>query len=113
MALKDLSAPEQQIVLQCMRAIAEGNEIDDPEFHSRLGITREILGRIIASWPEIDDQIVDSDEFLAVNNCLNEVCHGIRLTSDEWARQFTVPRESVKQAYSHWLRLGGWTGGIR
>src|SRR5882762_5924112 len=65
------------IVLQCMKAIADGPEIEDWEFHTRLGIVRPTLRRVISLWPGIDDGSDDSDEFLAINNCLNEICHGV------------------------------------
>jgi len=77
MAFKELSPSEKAIVLQCMKAIADGPEIEDWEFHTRLGIVRPTLRRVISLWPEIDDGSDDSDEFLAINNCLNEICHGV------------------------------------
>ena len=69
MAFKALSKDEKEIVLQCMKAIADGPEIEDWEFQTRLGIVRPALRRIIAMWPEIDDSLDNSDEFLAINNC--------------------------------------------
>jgi len=77
MAFKELSPSEKAIVLQCMKAIADGPEIEDWEFHTRLGIVRPTLRRVISLWPGIDDGSDDSDEFLAINNCLNEICHGV------------------------------------
>jgi len=114
MPLKEMSKEDQEIVLQCMRAIAEGDDIDDWEFHARLGIERPTLKRIILRWPDLDDRKQDSDEFLAINNCMNEICHGIRLTAEKWSNWFTRPRDAVEQVYRNWLRLGGQTrGGIR
>jgi hypothetical protein len=114
MALKDLSKTEQGLVLQCMKAIVEGDAIKDWEFHTRLGVTRLVVRRIISRWPEIDDRIEGSDEFLAINNCMNEICRGIRLTPEEWTLRFTYPGDAILRAYDNWLTLGRQTrSGIR
>lgn len=114
MSLKELSKEDQEIVLQCLRAIAEGDEIEDWEFQTRLGMTRPIVKKFISQWPNIDDRLQDSEEFLAINNCMNEVCNGIRLTPEEWAKWFTQSTDAVRRTYRNWLRLGGQTrGGIR
>jgi hypothetical protein len=113
MALKDLSENEQELALNCLKAIAEGDEIEDWEFQTRIGVTRPIVKQIISLWPDIDDHSENSDEFLAINNCMNEICHGIPITATEWARWFAQPKESVLQAYSTWLRCGGFKGGLR
>jgi hypothetical protein len=114
MAFKDLSATDQGLALQCMKVIADGSEIEDWEFQTRLGITRPTLKEIISMWPEIDDSAEDSDEFLAINNCFNEICHGIHIPPIEWEKSFSQPRDTVKQAYANWLRLKQMaSGGIR
>jgi len=113
MPLKDLTKADQELVLQCLRAITDG-EIEDWEFQTRLGITRLVVKRMIVEWPEVDDEVENSDGFLAINNCMNEICHGIRLSPEEWALRFTQSRDAVTLAYKNWLRLGGQThGGIR
>jgi hypothetical protein len=114
MAFKELSQSEKEIVLQCMKAIADGPEIEDWEFHPRLGIDRLTLRRIISVWPEINDGTENSDEFLAINNCLNEVCHGFDIPPTEWGKTFTHSKDEIRQTYAKWLRLrGGSSGGIR
>jgi hypothetical protein len=109
MSLKHLSAAEADVVLQCMREIAEGTEIEDWEFQTRLGIDRPTLKRIIATWPDINDSTVDSSEFLAINNCLNEVCHGLYIP--DWQSRFAVGKTEVERVYRKWL--GTVPGGIR
>jgi hypothetical protein len=107
MAFKELSTSEKETVLQCMKAIADGPEIEDWEFHTRLGLDRPNLRRIISLWPEIQDSSENSDGFIAINNCLNEVCHGINISAADWPKWFTQPKEEVKQIYYKWLKLGG------
>jgi hypothetical protein len=107
MALKQLPSSEQLVVLQCMKAIADSDAIGDQEFQTRLGVARPVLQEIISSWPEIDDSSEDSDGFLAVNNCLNEVCHGVHWPESEWQNRFTEPKDVVKRTYQNWLKLAG------
>lgn len=109
MAFKELSSSEKETVLQCMKAIAEGSEIEDWECHTRLGIVRSTLRRIIRLWPEIDDSSNRSDEFLAINNCMNEICHGIHIAPTEWGKRFTQSRDEIRHTYHKWLRLGGYS----
>src|SRR5258708_33988397 len=113
MAVKQLWSREHLVVLQCREAIADSDAIGDWEFQTRLGIARPVLRKIISSWPEIDDGSKNSDGFLAVNNCLNEVCHGVNWAESEWQNWFTEPKDVVKRTYKNWLRLAGsLSGGI-
>ena len=114
MAFAELSPSEQQIVLEFMKAIADGPEIEDWEFHTRLRIVRPSLRRIISLWPAIDDSSDNSDEFLAINNCLNEVCHGVKMPDAEWQKWFAQPKDEIVKTYHKWLRLRERSsGGIR
>ena len=114
MAFKHLSPNEKEMVLKCMKAIADGPEIEDWEFHTRLGIGRSDLRRIICLWPEIDDTSDRSPEFLAINNCMNEICHGVNISPTEWRRRLTQTRDEIRDTYHKWLRLGGYSSaGIR
>jgi hypothetical protein len=93
MAFKELSPSEKEIALQCMKAIADGHEIEDREFQTRLGIARPTLKRVISLWPQIDDSSDDSVEFLAINNCLNELCRGVDIPATEWGKRFAQPKQ--------------------
>ena len=111
MPFGDLTAKEQGVVLQCMKATAA--HIEDWEKHTRLGLKPKELQSVIAKWPHIDDSKEDSDGFLAINNCLNEVCHGFRVAPEDWNRWFDLPEPEIKDVYQKWLRLRGLRGGIR
>jgi hypothetical protein len=77
MAFEALSAEEQEIVLRCMKATVA--HIEDREKHSRLGLEPDELKRIISAWRNIEDTDEHGSGFLAINNCMNEVCHGFRI----------------------------------
>ena len=108
MAIEKLSYDEKQIVFSCLCAIARGPFIkDDWEFHTRLGLHRSTLYELIEMWPQIDDSVDDSDQTLALNNAMNEICHGIRFSDADWVTWFSVSRDTVKSVYKKWCRLRG------
>ena len=49
---------------------------NDAEKHSRLGLQADGLRQVIARWPNINDHDEGGNDFLAINNCTNEVCCG-------------------------------------
>ena len=107
MSFKKLSEPEKQIVLQSLTAILNGKFLEH-EFHTRLGLELEDLAQVIFAYPNIDDSDDNSNETLAINNCLNEVCHGIGFSDREWQQWFTVGRSEVDEIYRKWAKLRGW-----
>jgi len=73
-------------------------------------------GKIVIATPSggIPDMIDHTrNGFLAINNCLNEVCHGFRLTPEEWNRWFDAPISEIEATYRKWLTLKRTHGGIR
>jgi hypothetical protein len=102
MALEQLPSNSKEVVFQCMKAILNGPFIDDFEFHARLGIDRETLKSILSRWPNLDDSEDSSDESLAVNNCLNEVCYGLDISEGEWSKWFNVARTEIERVYKEW-----------
>lgn len=87
--------------------------IEDWEKHPRLGLTAEGLHAIIEQWPDIADYDEDSDGFLAINNCLNEVCNGFEVPRSEWSLWFDCSIDEVRATYQAWLMLRGTSGGVR
>jgi hypothetical protein len=90
-------------------AILEGPWINDREFQTRLGIDCEGLRCLLAVWPRLDDVADDSPARLAINSCMNEVCHGVPIAAEEWARWFTVSRHEVAATYRKWAKLAGYS----
>lgn len=96
-----------------MNAVLNGNFLSG-EFHPRMGISEKSLERVIAKFPDIDDTGNESDATLAINNSLNEICHGLAFTDEEWQKWFTVEKKDIVKTYKKWRRLRGWeTGGIK
>lgn len=97
MSIESLSAKERNVVLRCMKATSA--YIDDSEKHSRLGVDAEELQLVIAQWPDIDDGDESGTGFLAINNCMNEVCHGFRIEPSKWGLWFDTPMSEIESAY--------------
>ena len=109
--LSGLTANEREIVFRCMKA-AEAF-IDDGEKYTRMGVEPEELRRIIAERSRMNDCHEESVEFLAINNCMNEVCHGFSIPLADWSNWFEVPKQDVLAVYKKWLSLRGIRGGLR
>jgi hypothetical protein len=110
MAFENLSAKEQEIALRCMRATAV--YLDDSEKSSRLGMEADELNLVMEQWPNIDDHEEGGIGFLAINNCMNEVCNGFRIADEDWRNWFDVPLADVRHTYRKWLEIRGTVGGI-
>jgi hypothetical protein len=111
MAFEQLNPKEHEIVLRCMKAVQAF--VDDWEKHSRLGLEPAELQHVIDRYPYIDDSAQNGDDFLAINNCLNEVCHGFQIAPDDWSNWFDTPMSEIQNTYGRWLELRGTDGGIR
>jgi len=108
MAFSSLNKTEKETVHQCLEVILNGGYIDDWEFSTRLGFDRESLKQILSLWPQLDDS-ADGLVRLAINNCMNEVCHGIDILPVDWKTRFTVSRDDVKATYFKWAKLAGYS----
>jgi len=105
-SLAKLSDKERQIILQSMNAILRGCFLEG-EFHARLGIDPEELKQVIVAYPNVDDSDDDSNAALAINNCLNEVSHGVSFSDQDWSQWFDVSRAEVEDVYRKWAVLRG------
>jgi hypothetical protein len=106
MAFRQLSKSDERAILDCMKFVAESSCIEDWEFQTRLGISRDALKRIISAFPAIDDS-ANSDGFLAINNCLNEVCHGVAISPTDWSVWSSQSVTKIGEAYRNWLKAHG------
>jgi hypothetical protein len=84
-----------------MVAIAEGQFLENADFQTRLGIDRRTLGAILSD-PDFDYRSDDPDVNLAINNCMNEIAHGVRIPPAEWGQWFAVPLQEVKRTFLKW-----------
>jgi hypothetical protein len=88
MAFSRLSDVDKEVVRTCLVAILDGPWIEDWEFQTCLGIDRDALRELLAAWPFLDDATESSPSRLAINNCMNEVWHGVLIAAEEWPRWF-------------------------
>jgi len=74
------------------------------EAHSTRNRGRRV-GTAYQTMADIDDRDQTGSGFLAINNCMNEVCHGFRIAVSEWRlvdRQWKKSRRIRKVACAHW-----------
>lgn len=105
MVLGNLSPQEQRIVFQCINVILKTPLIEEPEFLTRLGVSRQQLEEVITVWPYLNALNNDAMAVLAINNCLNEVCYGVYINSNIWGQFFDVTKPEVEQVYNKWIGL--------
>jgi hypothetical protein len=101
--LEELNLAEKNIVYQCMKIVSETDLIEDPEFRTRMSISRKELFEVIAVWPTLMDASNNSVVNLAINNSLNEVCNGIQISDILWKQHFTAPRQDVNDVCRKWF----------
>jgi hypothetical protein len=108
---KQLSESDQQAVLEAMKYVS--STVDEFEFQTRLGITRQELEDVMKQWPELDDSSEGSITAISINNSLNEVVNGLDIGESRWRSHFSLTRNEMGQVYKKWLALGFSNGGIR
>jgi hypothetical protein len=114
MSLQQMPSIDQNLIRKCLLSICDGPFLEDAEFHSRIGVERRELKKIMQEWPIFDDSDDDSDLAVAINNALNELCYGLPISSQDWANWIEVPQTDILRAYADWARLRGWDNtGIR
>ena len=102
MSLRDLPVADRDIALQCLRYLLESRCFDENEFHTRLGMYRAELAMVVSRWPKLEDEDPSHGDYLALNNCFNEVCNGLHFSSTEWQKWFSASRNAVCDAYTRW-----------
>jgi hypothetical protein len=107
MALKDLSSTDQDTIKRCLEFILQSRELDG-EFQTRMGVNATMVEKLLIGWPEVDDTPDASNEAVGINNALNEVVNGLRISDQDWSDWFNVSREDVKGAHHRWATSRGW-----
>ena len=114
MSLQRLSTEDRDVVRQCLVALRDGCYLDTEDTQTRIGVEPMVFDSMLAAWPDLDDTDDRSEACTVVNNALNEVCHGIRISDGEWRVWFSVGRDDVLAVYYRWARLRGWNDtGVR
>src|ERR1700736_1053947 len=99
--MRMLNGAEQEIVRRCLVAMLDGDFIDDWEFQTRLGLSRDAL-RAILKRPELDNSSEEEDVQLAINNCMNELLNGLSISSAEWDQWLPMPKQEVERTFIKW-----------
>src|ERR1700687_5025431 len=110
MAFRALKPEEQELIRKAIVAVLVSPYIHVEEYHPRLGVEYDAIKKMLHRWPEIEDQ-PESDDHLAINNCLSEVCDGLTFTEEmgftsrHWDIWFSCGRDEVTRVYDRWQIL--------
>ena len=102
MRLHKLTEEQRAVIYDCMNTVLKAPFIEDPEFQTRLGIGRKQLKAVIDRWPRLQDSSPDSEDSIAINNCLNELAYGIPMTDAEWSNWLNSSRDEVRIVFHEW-----------
>lgn len=101
----ELSEDEKRVILECLKAAAEGPFFPDWEFHTLFGLERNEMAEIVAAWPRIDWSL--EKVIVAMNNSMNNLLGYPHGCEEEWARYISVTAEEVARVFSKWRQVGG------
>lgn len=76
-------------------------EFFDWDFHTRLGVHPEAMRQLLSAWPNIDDAY-ESDAYLAINNAMNDLLHGVGISDEKAIEISGVDRAEMRRIYVKW-----------
>ncbi|GAA3168316.1 hypothetical protein [Nonomuraea roseoviolacea] len=94
-----MSARDLQIVQECLDAAIHGPFFEDWEFDTLMGLTRDEVAAIAASWPHADDA---DARHLAVNNVLNNLLGYPHGYGRRWHEFFSATPEEMADVLARW-----------
>lgn len=103
--LRALAERDQEIIRACLRYVVESDALSG-EFEARMGVPVRVVQDLLDRWPEIDHCGHSTPE-VAVNNALNEVAHGLRISDATWHEEFRCSATYVQQVYRRWAAACG------
>ena len=106
MTIEWLTLETQTVMRRVLAFVSSTPQLDD-DFETRLGVDRSVLAEILMRWPAVDDRGDNSPSVIGINNALNEVDHGLDLSTEEWL-QLGATRAQVASAYAEWATSRGW-----
>lgn len=98
--LAALTAPEREVVRQCLHAAVAGPFIPDWEFHTLFGRERQEVAAVLARWPDVDDS--RRDDLVAVNNSMNNLLGYPHKCEDRWSEFIDASWDEVKRVFLKW-----------
>ena len=102
MTLANLTQKEKEVVVECLRASANGPFFDDDDFHILFGLTRNELKTIVSSFSDIDDS--DKLTKRAINNSLNNLIGFPHKKEEFWNEYISVSPTELKRIFKKWKK---------
>src|SRR5512147_337349 len=105
MTVQKLDARDQALLRRCLEFVLTAEELEGA-FETRLGVTPAEVKAVVARWPDAGDEADDSMAAIAINNTLNEIVHGIRVSPAN-ERRLGARRGAVQALYLRWATARG------
>ena len=84
-----------------MQVLSTSDLIGDWEFEMRVGRTKQEIAALAAAWPHLN-AFTPLQANVAINNCLNEVCHAFSAERVAWYGLF---RPDAEHVFEKWRGL--------
>ena len=112
MARPKLDRADQNQIRKCLEFVISSQELAG-EFATRIGAEPSEVRDMLARWPDPLAAPDGSGETVAINNALNEVVHGLHVSSAD-ERSLGATRGAIQALYFRWAQSRGWSAtGIR
>jgi hypothetical protein len=104
--LSKLSDYEKHVVHTCISCIVNNKHLKH-ESHTRIGLPLDRAKAILKNWSQYEFEVSNDDDVsLLINNAMNEVCHGMRISDEEWRSWFgSITYDQVKATFQKWKLL--------
>ena len=100
----DFTTLHRLIVFGAVKFIANTHHVSDEDFHPCIGVTRSELHKIIHSWHASSPDDLDEDRLAAVNNTMNAICNGIRVTDKEIYDFTGFHKSEIRKTFDNFKR---------
>lgn len=100
MSLSSLTPSERQIVFECLRAASDGPFFPEWEFATLFGLKRDVVRRISAAAPDIDDS--REDVAVAINNAMNNLLGYPHNQEAVWSQYISASPAETNRIFSKW-----------
>ena len=100
MVVSDLSQKDQKVILECLKAAAEGPFFSDHVFHTLFGLEREEGRQIISEWSDVDGN--SEEVVVAINNSINNLLGYPHGRQDVWHSYISVSPEELGVIFARW-----------
>ena len=98
--MKNLNEKEKAVVLECLKATADGPFFDDDDFHILFGLDRNEIRKIIADFQNINDS--DTLAMGVINDSINNLIGFPHNKWEIWDNYISISPDELERLFKKW-----------